>query len=83
MEACKIDDDLGVEQLLKNGANPISQDFNGYDALYYCVTFSSLMCLKKLICMTYDKLPSNRTYGKKRRNILTIAAIYSHDVTIL
>lgn len=42
MEAAMLDDYRGVEFLLRNGVNPISQDFNGFDVLYYAVINSSL-----------------------------------------
>lgn len=77
MEACKLDDFRGVEFLINNGANPISQDFKGYDALYYAVISNSVRALKVLIEYGSEKIPTSRLYGKKKRNIMTIAAIYS------
>jgi hypothetical protein len=58
-------------------------DFNGYDALYYCVKYASLKSLKKLISRCYQQIYFDRTYGKKKRNILTIAALYGDDMDIL
>jgi ankyrin repeat protein len=83
MEACRIDNHKGIELLIKNGANPIAQDFNGLDALYYCVRFSNLQSLKVLVSLAFDKIPIERTYEKKKRNILTIASLYSEDEQIL
>jgi len=83
MEACKLDDYRGVEFLLANGASPSTQDFKGNDGLYYAVYHNSLRALQVLLIMGGSRIPADRTYGKKKRGILTIAAIYSHDIRVL
>eukprot|EP00347_Sterkiella_histriomuscorum_P022101 403331675 len=83
MEACKLDDHRGVEFLINNGANPISQDFKGNDAIYYAVINNSYKALKSLLEQSGSVMATDRVYGKKKRNILTIAAIYSHDIKVL
>lgn len=45
--------------------------------------FGSLKCLKVLIEQSFDKLAIDRTYEKKQRNILTIAALRSDNLAIL
>ncbi len=83
MEACKIDDYRGVELLLNNGASATIQDFKGNDALYYAVTNNSLASIEVLIRLCGDKLPVERVYGKKKRSILIIAAIYCQEIDII
>ena len=83
MEACKVDDYVGVEQLLKNGANPTAQDFKGYDALYYAVLHNSLRSIETIFTLCGGLIHPSRVYGKKKRNLLTVTAIYSHDSRIL
>jgi hypothetical protein len=82
-EACKIDDYRGVEVLLKAGANPVIQDFNGFDSLYYAVVNNSLRSIKMIIEFSSDRIEPERLYGKKKRNLLTIAAIYTFDNRII
>lgn len=58
-------------------------DFHGYDAMYYCVKYGSLKCLTKILEMCKNEVPADRTYSKKKRNILTIAALHSNDLEIM
>lgn len=83
MEACAMDDVDGVTQLIKNGANPASMDFSGKDSLYYCVVNDSLRSLKKIIEMAHHLVHPEREYGKKKRNLLSIACLYSYSTPIL
>ncbi|CDW72062.1 ankyrin repeat [Stylonychia lemnae] len=83
LDAARMDDYRGVEFLIQNGANPSAQDFKGNDALFYAVINNCVKTIKSLIQYGGDKLPVDRVYGKKKRNLLTNAAIYSQDIRVL
>jgi len=72
-----MDDYRGIEFLIQNGANPSAQDFKGNDALYYAVISNSVRSIRSLIEYGGSRLPIDRVYGKKKRNLTTVAAIYS------
>lgn len=75
MDACKINDYKGVALLLQNGANVAIQDFNGFDPVYYCVVHEAVDSLKVIFENHHSEIESRRTYGKKKRNILTICSM--------
>jgi hypothetical protein len=60
-----------------------TQDFNGFDALYYCVCNDSVKSLKTIIELAHEQINPDWTYGKKKRNLLAVACLYSTNKEII